>query len=298
VEGSTNLLPELLLKIPVSSSTGIISFFLFLYSLNSGRSVVDESKSQSRNTRSALQLVTVLTGALFIISAVMNFGFKIPLGFSELSFSSPSVSIAEFELVIGLALLIAAVFSRLYIYGGALLLAMVGITSGLASTEVQDLARSLHELMLPLAITGIILLAIESRTVYNSRTDRRTTTRDRQMIIVLQFFVGALVTFGGLAYARSGTFPYGAALGLIHLSVGLTGLFAFYTYVKNKPWSRTFLIIINAVTMAYSAFSESLAQIYSLLTPGINDSLIGTIIAIIVSGVIIYLLRLKGSSAR
>ena len=45
------------------------------------------------------------------------------------------------------------------------------------------------------------------------------------------------------------------------------------------------------MTIVYSAFAESLAEIYAYLPRGINDALIGTIIAIIVSAVIIYILR-------
>jgi hypothetical protein len=50
------------------------------------------------------------------------------------------------------------------------------------------------------------------------------------------------------------------------------------------------LLAMNGVTIAYSAFSEGLAEVYALMTPGIGDALIGTIIAIVVSVAIIYLL--------
>lgn len=234
--------------------------------------------------------MTVLTAAVFFISAILNFGAKIPVGFAELRFSAPLTSTGEDELVIGIILLAAAGVSRLYVYGAAYVLALVGIASGLLSSQVQGLARELHEVMLPLAIAGCALLVLEAKSAYNSRTNRRGREINREVITVLQFFVGGLVVLGGLAYAANGTYPLGTALGLIHLSVGITGLYAGYAFLRGKAGSRILLIAINSVTIVYSTFSESAAQIYSLLPPGINDSLIGTIIAIIVSCVIIYLL--------
>ncbi len=110
---------------------------------------------------------------------------------------------------------------------------------------------------------------------------------------MLQFFVGGLVTLGGAAFAKSGTYPIGTALGLGHLAVGLTGLFGGYAFARKKSWSNELLIGINIVTIAYSAITESLAEIYAFLPRSINDALIGTIIAIVVSAVIIYLLMEK-----
>jgi hypothetical protein len=246
-----------------------------------------------------LSAVTLLLGLLFLISCVMNFGYKIPLGSTELSFSSPSTTIAEFEVFIGIVLVVAAALSQLYVYGGAYLLATVGIAEGLLSPSVQGLARSLHETMIPFLVAGWILLVLEVRTTYK-RQGRQSTgqNRRRELITALQFFVGGLVTLGGASYAAFGTYPVGTALGLIHLVVGMTGLFGGYAILRRKPWSRQFLVALNIVTILYSAFSEALAQIYALLPPGINDSLIGTVIAIIVSAIIIYLLLGRDDDGR
>jgi hypothetical protein len=240
-----------------------------------------------------IRLTTVVTAALFLVSSIMNFGAKIPLGFTELSFSTPLMSIAEFEVVIGLALLAAAAFSWLYVYAGAYLLALVGIAFGLANPDVQGLARNLHEAMLPFAIGGCVLLALGARSAYNSRANPSAGQIKRELITALQFFVGGLVVIGGAAFARNGTYPLGTVLGLIHLAVGLTGLFAGYAFLRRKVWSRRLLIAINGVIIAYSTFSESLAQVYALLPPGINESLIGTVLAIVVSAAILYLLLSK-----
>jgi hypothetical protein len=241
------------------------------------------------NIRQAVRVVTVILAALFLVSCVLNFGLKIPLGFAQLSFSTPSTSIAELEIVIGLVLLAAAAISRLYPYAGAYLLASVGIAEGLSSPSVQGLARNLHESMIPFAIGGWVLLALETRSAYKSRA-ASVGRANRELVTALRFFDGALVTLGGLGYASSATYPAGTALGVVHLLVGLTGLFAGYAFLKRKPYSRRLLLAINSVTIAYSAFSESLAEVYALMTPGIGDALIGTIIAIVVSITIIYLL--------
>ena len=88
------------------------------------------------------------------------------------------------------------------------------------------------------------------------------------------------------------------AFGLGHLAIGLTGLCAGYAFLRRKNWSWGFLIGINTVTIIYSTFAEALAEIYALLPPGINDALIGTIIAVIFSAVILYLLLVNGNSIR
>jgi hypothetical protein len=241
-----------------------------------------------------------LTGVLaflFFLSALMNFGYKIPLGFASLSFIYPSSSIAEYEIVIALVLISAAVVANLYLYGGAYLFAVVGIAEGLFSADVQGLARYIHETMIPFVVAGWILIVIEARSEYKARGYQTSSARRREIVTVLQFFVGGLVTLGGAAFTSGGTYPIGTALGAVHLGVGLTGLYAGYVFFKRKNWSQKFLVAVNAVTIVWSTLAESLAEIYAYLPRGINDALIGTIIAIIVSGVIILLLPSMGKTA-
>lgn len=236
-----------------------------------------------------MRLLSLLTAVAFLFSATLNFGNKISIGTVELSFSNPSASIGEFEVAIALVLLASAIVSRLYVYGATYVFAFVGIAFGLTSPGVQGLARGLHLIMLPFALAGTILLAFEARSSFKSRRDKTRKTMNRQIITVLQFFVAALVTLGGAAYAKFGTFPVGTALGLIHLSIGLASFYAGYSFWKMKPSSGKLLIALNAVTIGYSTFSEALAQIFSYLPPGFNDSLVGTIIALFVSAAIICL---------
>jgi hypothetical protein len=229
---------------------------------------------------------------LFLLSSIMNLGYKIPLGFATLSFSPPSYSVATFEAVIGSFLLISAILSNLYVYSGTLLLAAIGIIEGLLSSNVQGLARYIHETMVPFEIVGWAFLIFEARSSYKvkKKDSYSTNERNHKIITVLQFFVSGLVTLGGVAFATGGTYPIGTLLGSIHLAIGLIGLYAGYLFLKRKAWSTKFLIVINGLTIAYSGFAESLAEIYAYLPRGINDALIGTVIAIAVSAVIIYVI--------
>ena len=129
-----------------------------------------------------------------------------------------------------------------------------------------------------------------------ARGHQTTSAKRREIVTIMQFFVGGLVTLGGVAYTRGGTYPIGTALGSVHLAVGFDQGYARYAFYTRKSWSKKFLIAINSVTIAYSTFSESLARIYAYLPRGINDALIGTIIAIIVSAAIIYLLASESRS--
>lgn len=220
----------------------------------------------------------------------MNLGAKVPLGFAELSFSSPSTSTAEFEVAIALALVASAWFSLSYGYAGAYLFSSVGLTEGLLSPDVQGAARGIHEAMVPFALTGWLLLAFEAQRSYSSARPRPGGESSLELVIALQFFVGGLVTLGGAGFARGAVFPVGTALGLVHLGLGLTGLFGGYAVLRKKPWSRSFLLAVNGLTIAYSGLSEGVAQVYALLPPGVTDALVGTVVAIVASSLTVWLL--------
>jgi len=111
-------------------------------------------------------------------------------------------------------------------------------------------------------------------------------------VVVLQFLVGGLMTFGGYAFAFFAANSFGAALGWIHFAVGLVGLIAaLLTLMVRISQLRGFLVAINVVSIAYSLFSESLAETESLLGgPDLIGSLVGTLIAVVMSASMIYLL--------
>ena len=116
-------------------------------------------------------------------------------------------------------------------------------------------------------------------------------------ITILQFLVGGLVTFGGFEFARNAVYPFGTALGLIHLSIGLAGLAIAFVMLRARSLNpRNLVLGINAITIAYSSLSESMVYIESLLGSVALDSLIGTIIAIVISLTVIYILLTSGRS--
>jgi hypothetical protein len=241
--------------------------------------------------RFALGVITAILAVLFLISATLNLGLKIPVGAAVMSFVSPSPTIAAFEILIGILLVAGAGLPNMYLYGGAYTLAIVGISEGLLSSDVQGFARELHEFMVPFAALGLIAFASEARATYREKKYQTTDQRKRDVVLTLQFFVGALVTLGGAAFAEGGTYPIGTTFGLVHLGVGIAGLYGGYAFLKRKGWSLKFLVAINGVIIVYSLLAETFAQVYGFLEPGINDALVGTVIAIIVSGIIVCLVR-------
>lgn len=104
--------------------------------------------------------------------------------------------------------------------------------------------------------------------------------------------VGGLVTLGGGAFTAFALNDLGRALGEIHLFLGLAGLAAgFVVALHPKNFPRPLVLGINAITIAYSAFTEGVVEMQSLLpSSAAMDSLIGTAFAIIMSAVIIYVL--------
>lgn len=111
-------------------------------------------------------------------------------------------------------------------------------------------------------------------------------------ITVLQFLVGVLMVFGGASFAYFAVNPFGTALGLIHLSVGLLGLVTGFLVLRGDV-SRLLglLVAVNVVTIGYSSISEYIVEAQSLL-PGFATigSLAGTTVAIIMSCALLALL--------
>ena len=241
------------------------------------------------SVRQVLRLDSSLLAFIFLLSAALNLGARIPLGLATLTFESPEASIGGFEIFIAAFLILSVVFSRLYLYGGAYLLAGVGITEGLLSPEVIGLARSLHEVMIPFAVLGLALLLIEATWSYRSGAWGLAGNRRRETVLGLQFFLGGLVTFGGVAFALNGTYPFGTALGGVHLIVGVSGLYGGYAFLRNMAVSRRHLLWVDCIILAKSTFSQTDAEINGYLPRGITDSLIGTIIAILVSVIAIIM---------
>jgi hypothetical protein len=116
------------------------------------------------------------------------------------------------------------------------------------------------------------------------------TVNRRQLVLALQLLVGSLVTFGGSAYVIFAVNPLGTAFGFGHLLTGLAGLTIGILALKRTALPRKLLLGINILTIAYSAASDTAAGALTLLpTSAFHDSVIGTLAAIIMSSLIVYL---------
>jgi hypothetical protein len=116
------------------------------------------------------------------------------------------------------------------------------------------------------------------------------TVDRRQLVLVLQLLVGSLVTFGGSAYIIFAVNPLGTAFGSGHVLTGLAGLTIGIAALGRTVLPRKLLLGINILTIAYSAVSDAAAGALSLLpTSAFHDSVIGTLAAIIMSCLIVYL---------
>ena len=111
----------------------------------------------------ALRVMLLVDGGMFLYAALLNFGMRIPLGITELGFPVPIWQAGLGEAVIGLLLISAAVTQRGAIAWLAFGLSVVGIAFGLRSSQVQGPAREIHVLLVPLALLVFALLAWRQR---------------------------------------------------------------------------------------------------------------------------------------
>jgi hypothetical protein len=112
-----------------------------------------------------LRIAVFVDGIVFLLAALLNFGTKIPLGFTEYYFPDPIWQAGIGEAVIGLALLAAGVTGRTAIAWVAFWLSVAGIIFGLSSRRVQGPARDIHIILAPLALVvfGLLLWARHQR---------------------------------------------------------------------------------------------------------------------------------------
>src|SRR4051812_33630058 len=103
----------------------------------------------------SLRLVTLVDAVVFLVAALLNFGLSVPLGVADLVFPVAIWQAGVGEAVIGVALLAAALRDRSRLYWVAYALSVLGIAFGLLSVRVQGPARTIHVVLVPLAIVGI-----------------------------------------------------------------------------------------------------------------------------------------------
>jgi uncharacterized membrane protein len=113
---------------------------------------------RSRPLRIALILVLLVDGVVFLAASLLNWGTHIPLGFVTLRFSPAVWQAGIGELVVAVALLAAALSRRMMFSWVAFWLSVAGIAVGLLSHQVQGAARSVHIVLVPLAIILLALL--------------------------------------------------------------------------------------------------------------------------------------------
>jgi hypothetical protein len=115
-----------------------------------------------------LRVALCVDGLIFLLAALLNFGVKVPLGFTNYYFPDPIWQAGIGEAVIGLTLLVAgitAVTGRTWIAWVAFWLSVAGIAFGLSSKRVQGPARDIHLILVPLALAvfGLLLWARQQR---------------------------------------------------------------------------------------------------------------------------------------
>jgi hypothetical protein len=107
--------------------------------------------------------VLALDGTVFLGSAVLNWGPQFPLGFMTIAFVPHVWQAGIGELVVGCSLVAAAWTGRPKLAWIALGLSVLGIAFGLSSRSVQGAARSVHIVLVPLAVLILVLLLLNRR---------------------------------------------------------------------------------------------------------------------------------------
>jgi hypothetical protein len=111
----------------------------------------------SRNA-TLLRGMLLVDAAVFLTAALLNMGVRVPLGFADLRFSVPVWQAGTGETIIGLTLLAAGLTARARLSWVAFWMSALGIAIGLSSQRVQEAARDIHAVMVPLAIIVLVLL--------------------------------------------------------------------------------------------------------------------------------------------
>jgi hypothetical protein len=113
----------------------------------------------SSSAWTAVRVWCVLDGIVFAASALLNFGVRIPAGFTGLAFPAHVWQAGVGEAVIACPLIGSAVSGSRRLSWVAFWMSVVGIAFGLISRQVQGPARQIHVVLVPMAIVlGIGLL--------------------------------------------------------------------------------------------------------------------------------------------
>ncbi len=123
-----------------------------------------------------------------------------------------------------------------------------------------------------------------------SESNNRTS-----VLAVLEFIVGGIVVLGATALLYFSTDSTGTSLGIVHAVLGLSAFPVGYLLLTSKARARSLTLGVNAAIIAFSTVSEIVLSATGSLPSGpFIDSIVGTVVAVLIAGVIMYqLIRLS-----
>jgi hypothetical protein len=124
----------------------------------------------------------------------------------------------------------------------------------------------------------------------------RSDSRSRVLLLaVLELIVGGIVVFGGAALVYFSTRTTGMSLGIVHAVLGLMAFPTAYLLLTGKARARILAMGVDAAIITFSIISEILLSITGSLTSGpFADSVIGTVLAVLIATAILYqLMRVR-----
>ncbi|HLG71636.1 MAG TPA: hypothetical protein VK009_14540 [Chloroflexota bacterium] len=110
------------------------------------------------NNSRFLRFSVLVDAAIFFVTSALNLGVHMPLGFTSIGFPAPAVQAGVGELIIGAALLLAAVVRDRSAYWTALALSGIGIAFGLRFSRSGSPQLAIHLVLLALGLLSLGLL--------------------------------------------------------------------------------------------------------------------------------------------
>jgi hypothetical protein len=106
-------------------------------------------------------------------------------------------------------------------------------------------------------------------------------------LAILELIAGGIVLLGGAALIYFSVDSLGEALGIIHSTLGIMGISAgFLLWAKTKG-SWTLTVLTNLLIIAFSLASELVLSVTSSLPRGpFVDSIVGTVVAVLIAAVV------------
>ncbi len=112
------------------------------------------------------------------------------------------------------------------------------------------------------------------------------------LLAVLEFIVGGIVVLGAAALVYFSTDLAGTSLGVVHATLGLMAFPAGYLLLTGKAQAVALTLGVNTAIIAFSTVSEIILSATGSLPSGpFIDSIVGTVVAVLLAGVIMYRLR-------